>query len=104
MAVPPEQSGGQNSAYRSGCHLSMHMSLIEDRPKTAVPLFVARVPRNIAGWAPGLFEFTVRAKFSQAVFSQRCGNRIKSFFQHFTDLLPQHGARIGLMYLLKWSG
>ena len=22
MTVPPEQSGGQNSAYRSGCHIS----------------------------------------------------------------------------------
>jgi len=45
MAVPPEQSGGQNSAYRSGCH-----NLIYFQPfrKSAPPIVNAGVTQTPA--------------------------------------------------------
>ena len=36
MAVPPERSGGQNSAYRSGCHISFIFSKLLTRPRLSV--------------------------------------------------------------------
>src|SRR5258708_23006650 len=30
MTVPPEQSGGQNSAYRSGCHMFIVLLSVDD--------------------------------------------------------------------------
>jgi len=51
MTVPPEQSGGQNSAYRSGCHNSITIELI-------LVTWLRRKPRLSAahGTIPGVSD------------------------------------------------
>src|SRR5271165_2889012 len=41
MAVPPEQSGGQNSAYRSGCHKLFLLIASKANNRVSAPLVAA---------------------------------------------------------------
>src|ERR1700730_5340198 len=50
MAVPPERSGGQNSAYRSGCHKLLCFPLFA----SSISLIVTPVVDPLALFSEGL--------------------------------------------------
>ena len=75
MAVPPEQSGGQNSAYRSGCHkllLSITSKANKARCDAGVTRLLGQRQRAFGNWnARQLFRQEQPANHSSAEAQSR---------------------------------